>query len=165
MELIKITLTDVEKAMCIINMAKKHLKDQGIDQWQDGYPDTACITNDAKTGKGYFLKENDDIYGYLCVDFDGEKAYDTLNGTWACEDEYVVMHRLAISENSRGKGLGVKVFKLVEQLAASRGIHYFRVDTSEGNQKMQHILKKNGFEYRGVIWYDNGERIAFDKHF
>ncbi len=25
-------------AMDIINMAKTHLKDQGIDQWQAGYP-------------------------------------------------------------------------------------------------------------------------------
>ena len=32
-------LSEVELAMDIINQAKAHLRAQGIDQWQTGYPD------------------------------------------------------------------------------------------------------------------------------
>ena len=96
-------LSEVELAMDIINQAKAHLRAQGIDQWQTGYPDWDCLERDVRTGKGYFLEEDGIPLGYLCVDFDGEPAYDHLNGTWAWEEPYVVAHRLALSDAARGR--------------------------------------------------------------
>ena len=84
-------LSEVELAMDIINQAKAHLRAQGIDQWQTGYPDRDCLERDVRTGKGYFLEEDGIPLGYLCVDFDGEPAYDHLNGTWAREEPYVCL--------------------------------------------------------------------------
>ena len=71
------------RAMSLIEQARAHLREQGVDQWQDGYPDLACIQGDLAAGRGYFLAEGDDTLGYLCLDFGGEPAYDTLEGTWA----------------------------------------------------------------------------------
>ena len=45
----------------------------------------------------------------------------------------------------------------------AKGIFNFRVDTDADNKIMQHILKKNGFTYCGVIWFDHSEKIAFEK--
>lgn len=47
---------------------RAHLKAQGIDQWQTGYPDRARIAQDLAEEKGYFLTENEEILGYLCID-------------------------------------------------------------------------------------------------
>lgn len=163
LKLRKITLEEVSIAMDIINMAKKHLKEQGIDQWQSGYPDLECLNQDAIDEKGFFVVDENEILAYLCIDFDGEPAYDTLQGTWGTDESYVVVHRMAFSENARGKKLSGKVFSLVEELSKQYGIASFRVDTDNGNKKMQHILKKHGFFYRGIIWFDNSEKIAFDK--
>ncbi len=123
------------------------------------------IEQDIATSKGYFVVDNDDIIGYLCIDFDGEPAYNGLNGEWATDENYVVVHRMAFNDNARGNGCSFTVFKLVEELSKSKGIHSFRVDTDAGNKKMQHILSKAGFTYRGTIWFDNSEKIAFDKKF
>lgn len=152
-----------ESAMNMINTAKRHLKEQGIDQWQNGYPDEVCIHRDIAAQKGYFISDETQFLGYLCIDFDGEPAYDNLNGAWISDGQYVVVHRLALSDQSRGKGISSTVFQLVEQYALEKGIHAFRVDTDAGNQKMQHILRKNGFTYCGTIWFDNSEKIAFEK--
>ena len=46
---------EVQTAMTIIDAAKRHLKEQGIDQWQTGYPDDACIKRDLEAGKGFFV--------------------------------------------------------------------------------------------------------------
>ncbi len=165
MKLINTTLDDIDIAMDIINMAKTHLKEQGIDQWQNGYPDYDCIKNDALSQKGFFVTEAEEILGYLCIDFNGEVAYGNLNGSWNSDEKYVVVHRLAFSENARSKNLSSLVFKLVENMSREKGVNYFRVDTDADNSKMQHILKKNGFEYCGTIWFDNSEKIAFDKKF
>lgn len=158
-----VTSTEIDTAMSIIDQAKQHLKEQGIDQWQTGYPDLNCIKKDIEKNKGYFLVENSEILGYLCIDFDGEPAYNHLNGEWLRDENYVVAHRLALADSAREKGISSVAFQLVEELSRAKGIQDFRVDTDSDNQKMQHILKKNGFEYRGTIWFDNSEKIAFEK--
>lgn len=182
-QLRKAEQTETDIAMKIINQAKAHLKEQGIDQWQSGYPDRMCIEKDIRMGKGYFLAEksaenlaanciessteyfagNEEILGYLCIDFDGEPAYESLDGTWLINGKYVVVHRLALADEVRGKGISFEVFRLVEELCRANDIHDFRVDTDAGNMKMQHILKKTGFEYRGTIEFDDSEKIAFEK--
>ena len=88
---------EVQTAMTIIDAAKRHLKEQGIDQWQTGYPDDACIKRDLEAGKGFFVVENGAILGYLCVDYDGEPAYDQMQGTWNTSENYVVVHRMAFA--------------------------------------------------------------------
>lgn len=158
-------LEEIEIAIEIINSAKKHLKEQGIDQWQTGYPDYNCIYNDIISEKGFFVTDENIIIGYLCIDYDGEQAYEHLDGKWQTSGKYVVVHRMALTENARGKKISDRVFSLVQEMSREKGIHSFRVDTDEDNQKMQHILKKNGFSYRGTIWFDNSEKIAFDKTF
>ncbi len=165
MKLVKVLMSQVGIAMDMINMAKKHLKEQGIDQWQSGYPDLACIENDIIHQKGYFIMQEDHILGYVCIDFEGEPAYDDLNGTWSSNEAYVVVHRMALSDDARGKKITSSIFALVEQLSAQRNIRYFRLDTDKDNLKMRHVLQKNGFGYCGTIWFDHSEKIAFDKLF
>ena len=48
----------------------------------------------------------------------------------------------------------------------SRGLGdvYKRQDTHRDNHILQHILKKHGFQYCGIIYLLNGdERLAFQK--
>lgn len=156
---------DLGAAMDIINSAKKLLRDSGVDQWQNGYPDEACILQDIRAGKGYFIEKNGEKLGYLCVDYDGEPAYEHLKGSWGTPEPYVVVHRMAFAPAARGKGLTDAVFPIVEEMSRARGVHSFRVDTDEDNKRIKHILSKNGFTYRGTIWFDNSVKIAYDKSF
>lgn len=152
-------------AMDIINQAKAYLKEQGIDQWQTGYPNMEAILGDIEKQRGYFIMEDDVIFGYACIDYEGEPAYKELQGNWLSDADapYVVVHRLAFSKESRGKGLADVAFRLAAEQAKAKGISNFRVDTDEANKIMQHVLQKNGFTYCGVIWFDNSEKIAFEK--
>ncbi len=74
-----------------------------------------------------------------------------------------MVHRLALSDAARGRGAAGTAFQLVEDLCRDRGVREFRVDTDAGNHKMQHILAKQGFQYRGSIRFDNSEKIAYEK--
>ncbi len=40
------TTNDLTAVMTIINQAKVYFKEQGINQWQDGYPDELTIINE-----------------------------------------------------------------------------------------------------------------------
>lgn len=161
--LVKASLSEVAEAMDMINSAKKLLHDEGVDQWQNGYPDEECIRQDIVNGKGYFAEEAGRKLGYICIDFDGEPAYDHLNGEWGTGEPYVVAHRMAFAADARGKGLSETLLAKAGELAKERGVHSFRVDTDDDNARMKHILGKLGFTYRGTIWFDNSVKIAYDK--
>lgn len=161
--LAKASPSELSDAMYMIDSAKKLLHDEGVDQWQNGYPDEACIQQDLENGKGYFAVASGEKLGYLCIDFDGEPAYENLQGEWGSDEPYVVVHRMAFSPEARGKGLAEETILRVGEFALERGVRSFRMDTDEDNARMKHILAKLGFTYRGTIWFDNSIKIAYDK--
>lgn len=163
MELRKAKVHELDTAMALIDQAKAFLKQQGVDQWQSGYPDRDCIAADLATEKGYFCVEDGTVVGYLCIDFDGEPAYASLHGTWLTQEAYVVVHRMALDDRVKGRGLASRAFTLVEELAREKGVHSFKVDTDRDNRIMRHLLEKNGFSYCGTIRFDNSEKVAFEK--
>ena len=166
MRLRKVSAEEKHIAMQIIDMAKLHLKNQGIDQWQDGYPDLESIIADINADRGYFIISEDAPIGYMCLDFEGEPVYAQLDGKWQGSGKYAALHRLAISDKGRGKGYGKKAFELAEEYCRSQGINSIRVDTKNTNPKMRHVITSNGYIYRGDVYYEtSGERMAFEKVF
>lgn len=73
-------LQDQEIAVNLIDEAKRFLKAQGIDQWQTGYPDKEIIFEDIIHKRGYLITEGAQVLAYLCIDFQGEPAYENLKG-------------------------------------------------------------------------------------
>lgn len=163
MELITADNNHIEKVMELIQQAKEFLKQNGVDQWQNGYPDITCIEKDIERKTGYLCIDMENIIGYLCIDFNGEPAYESLNGEWRSHQPYAVMHRLTIDNTYKGKGVASQIFQLVEELCIEKSVYSIKVDTDDDNQVMKHILQKNGFEYCGTISFDNSEKIAYEK--
>ena len=56
-----------------------------------------------------------------------------------------------------------QVFRLAGELCLEKGVRYMRADTDYPNERMQHVLKKNGFVLCGEIFYQGGGRLAYDK--
>ncbi len=157
------TLEDTDRIVELIDQAKAFLKASGVDQWQDGYPDKNAIIGDINKGDGYLLIDNDHIVGYTCISFDGEECYKDIKGEWKSEQPYAVIHRTVIDNECKGKGLASLMFKFAEKLALSKNVFSIKVDTDEDNSIMKHILQKNGYEYCGVVWFQNSNKIAFEK--
>ena len=70
---------------------------------------------------------------------------------------------MAFAGAFRGQGLAETAFRLVEDLCREQGVRSLRVDTGFPNRRMQHVLEKSGFTHRGTIFYQGGERMAYDK--
>lgn len=154
---------ELEVCYEIIEEGRAFQKEQGFVQWTEAYPNRDTIEADIEKKKGYVIKADKDILGYMCVDFDGEPAYDDINGAWRSEVPYAVVHRMAFSKKARGKGIADIAFGLIDKLCLAKGVKYIRVDTDFPNKRMQHILKKNGYIYCGVIVFQNGDKLAYDK--
>ena len=95
--------------MQIIRQAQARMRATGSSQWQDGYPAPGHISADIGRGCGYVLcrpgvRECRAIIAYGAVAFDGEPAYEALEGEWLTDGPYVVVHRMAVADGECGKG-------------------------------------------------------------
>lgn len=158
-------LEDCNICSDIIDMGREFQREQGFVQWTDDYPNKNTIYNDIKSRKGYVLKVKGVIAGYMCIDFDGEPAYEDIQGKWRTEGAYAVVHRMAFDNSLRGMGLTGTAFKLIEELCVQNDVRTIRVDTDFPNERMQHILQKNGFEKCGTIIFQGSGKLAYDKSF
>lgn len=78
----------------------------------------------------------------------------------------MVVHRVAIAMNERGKGYAQQLFQNVERLCRERNIHSIKVDTNHDNREMRTLLQRLGFTACGEIDYGaHGMRLAFERYF
>ncbi|MBZ9607232.1 GNAT family N-acetyltransferase [Clostridium estertheticum] len=165
MEFRKAVETDANDIMSIIMQAQAYLKKHGINQWQNNYPNVEIISNDIDNKNGYVLLRDDNIVATAAVSFEGEKTYDSIyEGQWISDNEYAVIHRIAIDNNYKRLALASQIIKNIEQICLNKGVYSIKVDTHEENLSMQKLLKKNKFQYCGIIYLEDGnKRIAFEK--
>ena len=154
----------VDEILVVIEHAKRQLATSGSDQWQDGYPNRASIEEDIRHKWGYVLTTpQHQIAAYGAIVFDGEQAYNDLEGSWTTDQNYVVVHRLAVAEGMKHRGIASEFMRRTETLASSKGIHAFRIDTHQLNVIMLQLLQRFGFTYCGIVRYGTGIRKAFEK--
>ena len=165
MEFRKSVEADIDNIMNIIKQAQSYFKENGIDQWQNNYPNSETIKNDINGENSYVLLDENKIVATAVISFDGEKTYDTIyNGEWLSNNEFAVVHRIAVDNSCKGRGVSSLIIKNAEKLCLEKGIHSIKIDTHKENMSMQKLLKKNEFKYCGIIYLeDKNERIAFEK--
>lgn len=149
----------------ILQGAIQRRKEDGSDQWQDGYPNPNVVKQDIIKGYGYVLTDRETVIGYAAVIVDDEPTYATIEGSWACDDGFMVVHRVAIADAYLGKGLAKKMIAFIEDLAQEQGVPSMRIDTNFDNVGMLHILEKTGYHYCGEIYVRHKPRKAFEKVF
>lgn len=108
-------------------------------------------------------KTDPSVLAYAAVVFDGEPAYDVIEGAWIGEPPYVVVHRLVVADEVKGQGVATAFMRSVEEMARARGFSSFRIDTACDNRYMQRMLRTLGFTCCGRIQYRSGERLAYEK--
>lgn len=162
----KATNNDFPEIKNIIEQAKQLLKADGIDQWQDGYPDDTVLRNDIAQEINYVLIVDGKIAATGVIFEEKEQAYEAIEeGTWIKTEApaYASLHRLAISPDFRGRHLSSTLMSHLITVASLKGYTDLRIDTHPENPRMQHVIKKAGFDYRGVVQLDmpNGKRWAY----
>lgn len=156
-----------EAAVCysFIEAARQYHKQQGFVQWHPDYPTLQIIERDIAEGVGYVFVEDNQLLGYCCLIIGDEPAYDDIDGAWANDVPYAVIHRMAFGESARGKGISKAAFRLLKQICKSRDIFSIRVDTQSENKIMRHILEREGFKYCGLVQFDGGSKLAYELDF
>ena len=158
-EIIPATEADLPRILEIYDIAKAYMRASGNpNQWNGAYPDPELLRADIAQQRLYVYKKGGKIHGVFMLLLGEEPTYAYIeDGSWREETPYGTIHRLA--GDGEVKGLFAKCVAFCE-----KKVPYLRADTHFDNHTMQHLLEKNGFERRGIIYLKNGDpRIAYQK--
>lgn len=159
----KAVTSDIPQIWVILQQAIQRRKEDGSNQWQDGYPNENVVANDISNGYGYVLADGNTIIGYTAVLLNDEPEYDNIVGEWLTNDEFVVFHRVAISSDYLGQGMAVKLIDSIEEIAIANNIKSIKADTNFDNPAMVKIFEKLGYVFCGVVHFRGSPRNAFEK--
>ena len=156
---------DIENIMELVADAQNWFRGQGIDQWQDGYPTREIILSDISGGENYVVEHNGVVVATCVISFAGEPTYNEIKGKgWLNGNRYVVVHRIAVADEFRRKGIAKEILHYVEELSMGQGVADIRIDTHRDNVAMRSLLKKLGYTHCGRITLISGAyREAYQK--
>lgn len=95
----------------------------------------------------YFVHHNDSLVGFLRILFN--KALKTKPETLAC-----YLHRIYLSEDVQGKGIGQKLIYWVEQRAKSKGNELIWLEAMDTQEQALQFYKKLGFSNSHKAYLD-----------
>lgn len=159
----KAELSEIAPIWEILQQAIQRRKKDGSNQWQDGYPNPEVVEKDIQKGEGFVLVDGATIIGYSAVLLNDEPAYGNIEGKWLTNGNFVVLHRVAISENYLGKGLAKMILKKTEDFALSNNIYSIKADTNFDNIAMMKIFESSGYAYCGEVYFRGSPRKAYEK--
>ena len=159
----KAKLSEISAIWSILKDAILRRKEDGSGQWQDGYPNPAVVANDIEKGQGFVLVKSSSIIGYCALIINDEPAYQAIEGKWITNDDFVVVHRLAVATDYLRKGYAVRILKEIELFAVQQDIHSVKADTNFDNPAMIKIFDTLQYQYCGEVYFRGSPRKAYEK--
>ena len=159
----KATINQLDGIWEILEGAISRRKQDGSDQWQDGYPNPAVIKDDIEQGYGYVIVNDNDIIAYCAIMVNDEPAYADIKGQWLTNGDFVVYHRVAVSEKYLGQGFSKVLLNFIDAYALEKNILSVKVDTNFDNAPMLALFQKTGYQYCGEVFFRGSARKAFEK--
>ena len=146
----KANKTDLDNIMKMYKSCVTGMLKNGIDQWDDSYPNTEIISEDLNVGTYYVVEMDGTIIGGVNIDKNQDDTYLSLD--W--EDKsgsFLVVHRLGVKEEFWNKKIGKDLMLFTEKLVIEKGLKSIRLDTYSGNPKAMEFYRRLGYSELGTI--------------
>jgi ribosomal protein S18 acetylase RimI-like enzyme len=142
-------LEDVDAVMALIRRVVPLMQAAGNWQWDDAYPNPEVFGRDVERYQLWLAEEDGRLAGVAAITQDQEPEYRDVG--WDPADPAVVVHRLAVDPDFRGRGVAKALMAQSEIVALSLGITHLRLDTNTENQAMQRLFLQLGYACAGEI--------------
>lgn len=157
MNIIKTQPHHIESVCNLYKQAALFLRDQGIDQWQNHYPNFESLQLDIqKKGSYVLVNEKDEVCATFALLFEDDPYYEIIEeGSWSFDSPYGVVHRLCVNPTMKHQGLASQCLMFAVDECEKNKMNGCRIDTHPDNKKMQGLILKCGFEYCGLVHVAN----------
>lgn len=136
---------DVEAIMCLLEEATHWLHDRGLDQWQTGRERRERFVRfDISVGTVAVVERDGVIVATITVDDMADADF------WKKQDMVhtaLYLHRMAVSRDEAGQGLGAAMLDWAGEQALRRGRRRLRLDAWVTNGALHVYYKEQGFNH------------------
>lgn len=146
------TPEDLDRLLEITQACGKHLRDQGIDQWDENYPDVSSLQGDISTGTLYVYEEDESPLGLVVLNELQDEEYGSIDWSTSESDRNLIVHRLGVDPNFQGRGIARKLMDFAESFAKSKGFAAIRLDTFTQNPRNQRFYENRGYTKLGEVY-------------
>ncbi len=145
---------ELDAVWALVERTRALMLERGNDQWASAsYPTRDIFGEDIANGELWCAVDADGtLLGVAALISSHDPDYE--NAPFRHPEPAVALHRLAVDPGHEGKGAACALFDRCEQLGRSQGVTALRVDTYAVNDRMQALIRKQGYEYVGDIYYD-----------
>ncbi len=154
----KANFKDLKKISEIIDKAKESLKNDGVDQWQNGTPNLPLLGQQVSRANSYVYEKDGFIVVYAYLSEEYEPTYASVKSIMKGKNP-ITIHTFCVDKDIRGEGVASKFFKEIKAYAIKNNKDAIRIDTHEDNFRMRGFIDKMGFSYLGPIYVDDNGKI------
>ena len=146
----KAEISDLENIMKMYKSCVAGMIANGIDQWDESYPNTEVIMRDLIAQTYFVAIENEIIIAGINIDQNQDDTYLALDGKDK-KNQFLVVHRLAVKVEFWNDGIGKSLMLFTENLVIEKGLNSIRLDTYSGNPKAMEFYRRLGYSELGTI--------------
>jgi GNAT superfamily N-acetyltransferase len=150
-----ISLGKPEELDAILELTRscgRHMRENGIDQWDENYPDRESLDRDITKETLFAYRENGEVVGIIVLNETQDPEYAEINWSTSAADRNIVVHRLAVSPDHQGKGIARKIMDFAEKWALENNFDAIRLDTFSQNPRNQRFYKNRGYTELGSVF-------------
>ena len=142
---------ELDAILSLTRACGKHMRENGIDQWDENYPDRKSLKRDIESNTLFAYREDDVVIGIVVLNETQDAEYAEVNWSTSESDRNIVVHRLAVSPNHQGKGIARKIMDFAEEWAQTNDFDAIRLDTFSQNPRNQRFYKNRGYTELGTV--------------
>ncbi|MCG2417391.1 GNAT family N-acetyltransferase [Aequorivita sp. F47161] len=156
----KADISQIDQILAVTNACANHMKNLGIFQWNENYPNAETFINDIEHEELYVYISEKMIVGCIVISTKMDEVYKSVNWLTPTSNHYYI-HRLAVHPNQQGKGIARSLMDFAENLAIKNKIVSIRLDTFSQNSRNQKFYEARGYTRLGDIYFPNQSELPF----
>ena len=143
---------EIDEIIALTKACGLNLRQNGIDQWDENYPDRNSIQLDLETRTLFTYREGIEILGIVVLNERQDEEYSGINWSTSEAAKNLVVHRLAVRPDQQGKGIAKKLMDFSEKYALEKGYASIRLDTYSQNPRNQRFYINRGYTDLGPVY-------------
>jgi len=156
MNITQATVADIDAITELIRQAVRIMQKNGIDQWNDNYPNKNLVTDDVAMGSLFKITVDGNIAGIVTLNELQFPDYSKIH--WKdSTGRPLVVHRLCIDPRYQGKSLAKRLMFFAEEYAKKNGYSSIRLDTYSKNYIALKLYKSLKYEQGGDVSLREGK--------
>jgi ribosomal protein S18 acetylase RimI-like enzyme len=151
---------DLHEVMDLIRSCVQHMEAQGIQQWDEIYPDETTFAGDIERYELYLLEKEGRIRGFIALNEFQEPAYQDVQ--WQFSGKALVVHRLSVDPAAQGQGYARELMQFAYEFAGTHIFETIRLDAYSGNPRAVALYERLGYQKAGTVMFRKGPFYCFE---